>query len=246
LNFEGLEIQPDALSSEVFTPGREGTLKTDLIAGARRFGFIPYPVQSFDDLHSVLEEGKPVLVLVNLSLPIYPQWHYAVVYGYKEGHYLLRSGQTREEKISQYTFKNLWERSDYWGLVLQAPAQNVPDFATPKDWLNAAMGLERVNSDDALQAYSSGLAKWPENKQFAFALGNSFYNKNQKQLAAKFLSKAVELDPEFADAWNNLAQVQLELGQSEQALEAIDRAIEIGGPRLALYKQNEQKIKAQM
>lgn len=244
LNFEGVTVQPNDLTGEVFTPGREGTLRTDLVAGARRFGFVPYPIQSFKDLHASLEMGKPVLVLLNLSLPIYPQWHYAVVYGFKDGNYLLRSGQTREEVISEYTFENLWERSDFWGLSLQAPAQAVPEFATAKKWLDAAIGLERVNGDDALQAYSSGLARWPEDKRFAFALGNSFYNKNQKQLAAKFLRRAVEIDPQFADGWNNLAQVELELGDTQMAIQAIDKAIEIGGPRLTLYKANERKIKA--
>lgn len=244
LNFEGVHVEPNDLTGEVFTPGREGTLQTDLIAGARRFGFVPYPIQSFNDLHASLQMGKPVLVLLNLSLPIYPQWHYAVVYGFDGENYLLRSGQTEEEVLSAYTFTNLWERSDFWGLTLQAPAQAVPEFATAKQWLDAAIGLERVSGDDALQAYSSGLAKWPDDKRFAFALGNSFYNKDKKQLAAKFLNRAVEIDAEFADGWNNLSQVQLELGNKDKALQAIQKAIKLGGPRANLYKLNEKKIQA--
>ncbi|MDX1669964.1 MAG: PA2778 family cysteine peptidase, partial [Limnobacter sp.] len=238
-------ITPDVLTGEIFTPGREGTLQTDVLAGSRRFGFMPYPISSYKELHQSLQAEHPVLTLLNLSLPIYPRWHYAVVYGYEDGNYLLRSGQKKEEKFSEFTMDNLWQRSDYWGVVLLSPSQAPPSFATADKWLNTALGMERANANDALQAYSSGLTRWPEDARFAFALGNSFYGQDQKQLAKNFLERAVEIDPDFADAWNNLAQIRFELKDHAGAAQAIDRAIELGGKRLDFYKQTQQKIQAE-
>lgn len=42
--------------------------------------------------------------------------------------------------------------------------------------------------------------------------------------------------PGAADAWNNLAQALLELGRGDEALVAAQRAVDIGGPRLAQYR----------
>ena len=53
---------------------------------------------------------------------------------------------------------------------------------------------------------------------------------------------AAQADPNFADAWNNLAQVQLELGQRPQAAKAIARAVALGGPREARYRDLQKKI----
>jgi hypothetical protein len=38
-----------------------------------------------------LEAGRPVLVLQNLALKLWPQWHYAVVVGYLPEHQAIRT-----------------------------------------------------------------------------------------------------------------------------------------------------------
>ena len=244
LSDRGVAVTPSDLTGEIFTPGREGTLQTDILAGSRRFGWLPYPVNTYKELHLSLQAGHPVLTLLNLSLPAYPQWHYAVVYGYRDGNYLLRSGQVKEETFSDYTMDKLWQRSQYWGVILLSPTQPPPGFATADKWLDTALGLERASTTDALDAYSMGLARWPEDARFAFALGNSHYGQGEKQLSEQFLKQAVEINPEFADAWNNLAQVKFELNDLKGAAQAIDRAIEIGGKRVDLYHQTRRKIES--
>jgi hypothetical protein len=48
--------------------------------------------------------------------------------------------------------------------------------------------------------------------------------------------------PDFADAWNNLAQVQWEQGALPDAAVSVERAVALGGPRLADYRALQQTI----
>ena len=52
----------------------------------------------------------------------------------------------------------------------------------------------------------------------------------------------MQAHPDFADGWNNLAQVQLELGRRKEASEAITKAVALGGVRLPQYLELQQKI----
>ena len=63
-------------------PDRRGSLQSGLIGGARRLGRLAYPIRGRDCLLREVVAGHPVIVLQNLSLRWWPQWHYAVVIGY--------------------------------------------------------------------------------------------------------------------------------------------------------------------
>jgi hypothetical protein len=67
----GEDVAPDDLVSQVYLPGREGSLQFELMAAARLRGFVPYVLAP--QLDSVLHEvraGNPVLVLQNLSMAL--------------------------------------------------------------------------------------------------------------------------------------------------------------------------------
>jgi predicted Zn-dependent protease len=59
--------------------------------------------------------------------------------------------------------------------------------------------------------------------------------------AAAYL-RATQHHPEAADAWNNLAQALVELGSRDEALAAATRAVALGGPRLATYRETLESI----
>ena len=56
------------------------------------------------------------------------------------------------------------------------------------------------------------------------------------------LFEAVERHPDFADAWNNLANALDSQGEDAAAREAAQRAIALGGPRLAVYRETLQRV----
>ncbi|MDX1425912.1 MAG: PA2778 family cysteine peptidase, partial [Kiloniellales bacterium] len=98
LAWSGLPATPEELVDRVYTPERQGTLRSDVLAAARREGRLAVPVASLRDMMAEIAAGHPVLVFQNLSLSWYPQWHYAVAVGYDLGRreITLRSGREAE------------------------------------------------------------------------------------------------------------------------------------------------------
>lgn len=240
----GVPVTPELLVDQVYLPGRQGSLQPEMLASARRQGLVAYPLAP--ELNAVLRElaaGNPVLVFQNLSLPIYPIWHYAVAIGYdrSRSEVVLHSGTTERLTMSLATFERTWARGERWAM-LALPTSRLPASATPDAYASAVATLERTNPGAALTAYTTGLQTWPQHRGLLFGRGNAAYAQGQRAAAAQAYEAAAQADPDFADAWNNLAQVQLELGQRPQAAKAIARAVALGGPREARYRDLQRKI----
>jgi tetratricopeptide (TPR) repeat protein len=240
----GVKVLPEQLVAQVYLPGRKGSLQQEMLAATRRQGLLAYSLAP--RLEAVLREvagGQPVIVFQNLSLPVYPVWHYAVVIGYdrEQGLLWLHSGRTERMDISFAAFENTWSRTGHWAMVAVAP-NRLPVTAEADAHAAAAAALERVHPGAALVAYETGLQSWPAHRTTLLGAGNAAYAMGQLERAASAYRLATSRHPDFADAWNNLAQVMLELGQADQAREAIGHALALGGPRRADYLELKEKI----
>ena len=243
----GLAVTADALTSQVYLPGRQGSLQVEMQSATRRHALLPYRLKP--RLQDVLQEvsaGNPVIVFQNRSLPVYPVWHYAVVIGYnlERNTITLHSGRTERMEMSLNTFERTWERGGYWAMVAMPPTA-LPATANPDDVALAAAALEPIDPATAHTVYETALAKWPQKRALLLGLGNSSYAQRNFSKARTEYRKAVTMDPDFADGWNNLAQVLLDEGNKEEGLAAIARAIRIGGPRLALYEDLSRQFNVQ-
>lgn len=243
----GRPVTPAQLTPQVYLPGREGALQTEMLAAARRQGLVAYLLAP--TLQAVLAEvvsGHPVLVLQNLALPFSPMWHYAVVVGYdrEAGTLTLHSGTTERLVMPLTTFEHTWARSDHWA-VRVTPPQALPVTARPDGWAVAAAALERSDVRAAHEAYRSGLARWPHQQTLMLGLGNTAYALGQPEAAASAYERTVEAHPAFADAWNNLAQVRMEQGRLDEARQAAARAVALGGLRLPDYRALLQEVERQ-
>lgn len=235
----GKRVTPEQLTPQVYLPGRQGALQTEMQAATRRQGLVAYPIKpELTALLTELAAGQPVLVLLNLGLPIAPQWHYAVAIGYDRDSedIVLHSGTTARMPMALSTFERTWARSEHWGLRVSAPDQ-VPVTATADGWANAVAALERSDVAAARSAYAAGLRRWPDQRILMLGMGNTAYAQGQRAQAAQAYEAAVRAHPDFADAWNNLAQVRLELGRRDAARDAARRAVALGGPRLPQYRE---------
>jgi len=245
LQAAGLPTTPAELKPQVFLPGRKGSLQLELQVAARRHGLPAYQLAPrLDALLQEVAAGHPVLVFQNLSLPIYPVWHYAVVIGYdrERGTLLLHSGRTPRLEMSLSTFERTWTRGDAWALVA-LPATRLPATAEPAALAAAIAALERLDAGAARGAYATALQRWPEQPLLLLGAGNTAYAAGDLAAAAAAYRAAVRAQPQAADAWNNLAQVLMEQGRRAEARQAVQRAVALGGPRLASYQALAEQLR---
>ena len=246
LSAAGVAVTPDALVDQVYLPARKGSLQVEMLAATRQRGLIAYPLKP--DVQDLLQEvaaGHPVLVFQNLSLPIYPVWHYAVVIAYdlERNTITLHSGETERLEMSLFTFERTWARGRYWAM-LALPPGTLPVTADAASYARSVAALEGNHPQAARLAYTQALVRWPGNASLQFGLGNSAYALHDLVAAAKAYQAASGTQPDFADAWNNLAQTQLDLGDKAAAKAAIARAVGLGGARLPQYLELQSQIGA--
>jgi tetratricopeptide (TPR) repeat protein len=246
LQAAGVAVQPEALVKQVYLPGRKGSLQVEMLAASRRYGLPAYALQQ--KLGAVLEEvaaGHPVLVFQNLSLPIYPVWHYAVVVGFDRDRnvLVLRSGRTQRLEMSLFAFERTWARGNYWAMVV-LPTDQLPTTAEPDAYAQSVAALERVNPRAAQTAYATALKRWPSHRPLLLGAGNAAYALHALATATTAYRAAVQMHPDFADAWNNLAQALLDQGQRREAAAAIAKAVALGGERLPQYLELQNQIGA--
>jgi tetratricopeptide (TPR) repeat protein len=244
LQHAGREATPASLVPQVYVPARKGSLQAEMLAAARRHDLVGYELAP--RLEALLREiaaGTPVLVLQNLALDWAPQWHYAVAIGYDldARTVVLRSGVTRRLAMSLDTFERTWARSGHWAMLALPPAR-LPQTAAELPYLTALAALERVAPAAARRGYEAALARWPDSATAEIGLGNASYALRDLAGAAAAYRRATRRHPASADAWNNLAQALIELGSRDEALAAARRAVALGGPRLATYRETLESI----
>jgi len=235
----GRDATPESLLAQVYLPARKGSLQAEMLAATRRHRLVAYPLAPrMEDLLRELAAGTPVVVLQNLALDWWPQWHYAVAIGYDLGRreVVLRSGVTRRLTMPLDTFEHTWARSGHWAMAA-LPPDRLPATASESSYLTAVAALERLAPAAARRGYETALARWPGSVAARLGLGNASYALGDLPAAAAAYLRATLDHPEAADAWNNLAQALHELGSREQALAAARRAVALGGPRLPAYRE---------
>lgn len=247
LTWSGEAVTPDSLRESLYIPARKGTLQVEIASQARRHGRIPYRLGGgLTGLLAELDAGHPVLVLENLGLGWAPVWHYSVVYGFDPDRagLRLRSGTERDRHVVLETFSRTWGRADQWGLVV-LPPDRLPVTGTPASALEAIAPLEQLGEAGAAHtAYRAAARRWPKSASVHFALGNSHFARGNYDQAEAAWRRATELDPNYAAAYNNLAFALAEQGKWEQAIDAAQTAISIGGGFEEEYRKSLQEIRA--
>ena len=233
LAFWGSDMRLEQIADLVFTPGRRGSLRADMISAPRRLGYLSFSLEG--GLEAGLREiqaGNPVIILQNLGLTWLPIWHYAVLVGYdlNTEEVLLRSGRESRLSMSFATLANTWARSDYWAVVV-VPADRIPATATANSFLQAVLGLEHAGSlESARTAYEHGLKRWPNDTGMIVGYSNNLYATGQADEAKRVLLQAIDRSPESAVLLNNSAHMLAKEGELDTALELASRAAAIDGP----------------
>lgn len=227
LGAAGIAARPEALVEQVYLPARQGSLQVEMLAAARRRGALAVRLPpTLDALLREVAAGHPVVVLQNLSLPIAPRWHYAVVVGYDLAarELVLRSGTTEREVLGLGTFEHTWQRSGHWAFVALAPGQ-LPATASENEVTAASVAFERVARPQAARrAYESALVRWPDNLTLAMGLGNTRIAAGDLPAATAAFAAAAQRH-DSTPAWINLAELHLQQLHFADAETAARRAL---------------------
>ncbi|MCB1685506.1 MAG: PA2778 family cysteine peptidase, partial [Pseudomonadales bacterium] len=227
LQFSGVEVTFEQIRERVYVPDRQGSLQLELLAASRGEDRLPVRVPTTAlEIITLLESGRPVLVMQNLGVAFLPLWHFAVVVGYlpESDRFVLRSGTDSRRLMSRRAFEASWSRAERWGIALFAanePVQGVDLLA----YLDEAAALESLGKHTlAQQAFLRATETWPRAALPQIGLGNSYYGGGQLESARLAYTQALALDPGSLIARNNLAHVLGESGCPGRALALLDAA----------------------
>jgi len=217
LQYNGHNVTLDELGKEMYTPKMKGTLQQDMISASRRHGMMAVPIENLDSLLKEIDAGHPVIVFENLLFSWYPQWHYAIIYGYDIPKQMLvmHSGPEKGKRWAFDRFERSWMFSDYWGLVILNPGE-LSATANELAHLNAAAGLEKIGQKEAAEkAYLGMLKKWPQSLGALIGLGNVTYQRKDFKASVKYLTLATKFHPSSVAAHNNLEVATSELRKTK-------------------------------
>lgn len=220
----GIATHPNELAPLLYLPGRKGSLQLEIIASIRNNQRIPYIIKpEIGAIAAELQAGRPVLVLQNLGLKIFPAYHYAVVVGIQtNGKIVLRSGTTKRLVISLDDFLSSWEKAERWAIIVLRPEELPADVNVEKH-LAILAGIEATgNVMLAKRGYRTLLKKYPEQPTALFGLANTLFVQKEFLAAARIYRSLLKSDPTHAAAVNNLAETLAGLHCFSQALSLLD------------------------
>lgn len=233
LDAGGRQVDPETLRPQVYLPDRQGSLQVEMLAAARRNGFVAVELNpKLSDLLAEIAAGNPAVVLQNLALDWAPAWHYAVAVGYDLGQreIVLRSGTERRLEMPLSTFERTWQRGGYWAMLALPPGR-FPASVSASEYLSAVTRLEKAGPPElAHAAYQSALERWPDQFTALMGVGNTAYRAGDFEGAERAFRRATVVYPRSAAAHNNLAQTLADLDRYDEALAEARVAVGIGGP----------------
>lgn len=245
LQYSEVSVVPDELVSQVYVPARHGSLQIEMLAAPRRYGRLSYQLPTtLDALLQEVQAGHPVLVMQNLAITQFPQWHYAVVVGFDldEGKLILRSGTRRDYHVKLKVFERTWSRAQHWAFVVLQPGE-LPHDANELSYFQSVSSYESVGEEkDIALAYRAGLQRWPASQLLGMGYGNLAYRAGDLALAGDAYSTLIDHNPDYAAAHNNLAQVFFEQGRYQEAELHARSAVSQGGNFSEVYRQTLDKI----
>jgi Peptidase_C39 like family/Tetratricopeptide repeat len=244
-NAAGISASVASLTPLVYLPGRQGSLQAEMLGATRRSGLVAYtPAPRLDAVLREVAAGTPVVVLLNLTLPFLPVWHYAVIVGYdlETRKVIARSAQRARDEWSFELLEFFWQDSGYWSMLALPPGR-VPATASEREFGAAVAALEQAGKPgEARLSYRALLQRWPDDLTGLIGLGNVEYALQDLAAAERAFRRAGETHPQSAIAFNNLAHVLARLGRLAEAEAAARSAVALQGAALPEARKTLDEI----
>ena len=238
LHFWGENINQDEIARDIYLPNVKGTLTFDLENYAVKKDYFAQTLHS--DIHHLGRKVKadiPVIVMYQI-LPIFKWYHYLVIFGYDDTDrvMLAYTGKQKPQIISYSNFIRKWKGANNWMLVVCPPDKVTWELDA---YYSNRLGLlyeKKGKLNLAKKSYENSLKIEPDNSTYAYNIGNIYLKEDNYRKAISFYEKAITLDSEFADAYNNLAYSLCELKEDlDKAEKYIKRAIKLNPDNKIYY-----------
>lgn len=119
LNFWGINVSPDEIASEIYSPNAKGTLTIDMVLYAKKMGMNATTYKgNLVDIKEKINSGYPIIVLVDLGFWIFKKHHFMVITGYNNDSIIVNSGREQQKYISQRDFLKKWKKTNYWTILI--------------------------------------------------------------------------------------------------------------------------------
>jgi tetratricopeptide (TPR) repeat protein len=229
----------------VYLPGIGGTLTLDLQRFAQERGLWCRAGQGgLEEMRTWLDRGVPVIALLREDWLVARTWHYVVLTGYHAGrrYFIAHTGVLPDCPLPFARFERQHRAAGRWFLAAVRPEEVT--WPLDADGHNdLALALDRRgNFDAALRHYGEAIRLNPKKAVFWFNLGNLSASRRPSEDAQHAYETAIRLEPDFADAYNNLAHLMLQRVRPDEALRHAQRAVELGGPRVAYYHDTVGRV----
>lgn len=229
-NYYGHPVNAEEVANLMFLPEKKGSLQIELQAAARSLDLVAFKTSmNFASLRAEIDAERPVIVLQNLALNVYPIWHYSVVTGRSPNsdYFLLHSGRHEYYRSAWSTLENTWRRGKYWALIV-VPAGEIPHSVAENEATQAAIDLEEIGKYRAAQlTYAAIIERWPDNFVAQVGLANTHMQLKEPLAASQAYIQALQVNTQSAEALNNFAYSAYELGCEVTAFEAANCAIRL-------------------
>ncbi len=119
MSFYGAEIDQKAIGEAVYNERLKGSLITDLENFAKAKGFQTRLGQGgIEDLKRFIEQGKPVIVLVDMGFWVISRPHYLVVTGCADNTVIAHTGYEASKRFTNEDFVRIWKKKGSAYLVI--------------------------------------------------------------------------------------------------------------------------------
>jgi len=133
-------------------------------------------------------------------------------------------------------FQRHWDRAGNWTLLV-CPPERATWHLSAEERNDLGVFYERTGDlEAATRQYLAGTQMRPDNSYFRMNLGNALLKQHRLAEASEAYARAIELDPQNADAMNNLAYTYCEMGQDlDKAVALCQRAAAVLPARKAYF-----------
>ncbi|MFH0838837.1 MAG: PA2778 family cysteine peptidase [Candidatus Omnitrophota bacterium] len=238
LKFWGNDISQEEIGKRVYFGKTKGTFNFEMDAFCREEGFFTKSYcGTAEDIAWYIQKGIPVVVLQKRG-GLLSDYHYMVLIGINkaENFIIAHDGFKSNAILPMNVFAKNWKHCNNWMLVI-APPEKV-------DWIKEAddynrLGIlfeEKGNPVQARDNYHKAIALKGSRTVYYFNLANAYLKEREFACAIAYYKKAIELSPEFADCYNNLAYAlaEGELSYEEARVYAL-KALELGPDKKCWY-----------